>query len=173
MSTEAADRHVERHDKMRDISDRTETFSASQLSLPAGKAETKPTPKFQTNIAFDPSVYPDGTLLWKTMRAQEAITSASLKEYGAPKAGLFDEAPEGVTEPERAASTQATEPEVPAQIQPAPTGYVPQEFSMDTKLVGQAQWSLSALDHVFTHMASSFMEQVDFNQIDFDALAQA
>ncbi len=49
----------------------------------------------------------------------------------------------------------------------------PLDASLDARLETHAQWSLSALDTVFSRMTSSFMQEVDFTRIDFDAIERA
>jgi hypothetical protein len=124
---------------------------------------------------FDPAVpqHPNGTLLWRTMRSFDTAVSAKPQEPIITTGSIFEIGNERLDYHDPQPSAPCAEPNdqvVEAEI----TNFtIQQPFSLDAKLVGQAQCSLFALDQVFTHMTSCFMEQVDFNQIDFEVIAQA
>jgi hypothetical protein len=124
---------------------------------------------------FDPSTYPDGTQLWQSMRGHDGVATATSHETLRAGAGMSD------FSDTTSFANQTTGGQGAAELghdkvkgsDPAQDGLETQSLTLVSKLEMHAQWSLSALDDVFTHMTSSFMREVDFTRIDFDAIEQA
>jgi hypothetical protein len=176
VSATSSDNHIARNAPALDLGMSEDRFGLSNLQVSDHDFAGDLSPKLPKDLSFDPSMYPDGTLLWKSMRAHNEAMPDGQAAAGNIGPGLFEysstEVGSELVRHENVSCTHS-EPKKSAEAFDPSREEARPEFSIDANLIEQAQWSVTALDHVFTHMASSFMEQVDFTKIDFDALAQA
>jgi hypothetical protein len=151
--------------KIRSLSVPTSSFEASSYSSGESILNKQNMPAAN---AFDMLNYPEGSLLWQKMRLQENLSVNMDQEA----VHMSRESIEKEILPDHEIANTLS------GVHSLKSGHFRAAaecsgFSSDAKIETHAQWSLTALNSVFSRMTSTYMEQVDFTQIDFEAIEQA